>query len=85
MTITVCHNPACGTSRNTLVLIRNSSTGPEVIEYLKTPPSRDVLLGLIQASGLPVRASAGHPAPAATGRPQQEDGEVVINDQGQHV
>ena len=54
MTITIYHNPACGTSRNTLALIRNSGTEPQVIEYLKTPPSRETLLGLIQAIGLPV-------------------------------
>ena len=54
MTITIYHNPACGTSRNTLALIRNSGTEPRVIEYLKTPPSRETLLGLIQAIGLPV-------------------------------
>lgn len=54
MTITIYHNPACGTSRNTLALIRNSGTEPQVIEYLKTPPSRETLLDLIQAIGLPV-------------------------------
>ena len=54
MTITIYHNPACGTSRNTLALIRNSGAEPQVIEYLKTPPDRATLLGLIQASGLPV-------------------------------
>ena len=52
--ITIYHNPACGTSRNTLALIRNSGAEPQVIEYLKTPPTREVLLDLIQASGLPV-------------------------------
>ena len=54
MTITIYHNPGCGTSRNTLALIRNSGTEPQVIEYLKTPPDRKTLLSLIQASGLPV-------------------------------
>ena len=52
--ITIYHNPSCGTSRNTLALIRNSGAEPQVIEYLKTPPTREVLLDLIQASGLPV-------------------------------
>lgn len=52
--ITIYHNPACGTSRNTLALIRNSGAEPRVIEYLKTPPDRATLLSLIQASGLPV-------------------------------
>ena len=45
--ITIYHNPACGTSRNTLALIRNSGVEPEVIEYLKTPPSRERLLQLL--------------------------------------
>jgi arsenate reductase (glutaredoxin) len=53
--ITIYHNPACGTSRNTLALIRNSGEEPRVIEYLKTPPSRDELTRLIAAMGLPVR------------------------------
>ena len=47
--ITIFHNPACGTSRNTLALIRNSGDEPRVVEYLKTPPSRDTLAGLIKA------------------------------------
>ena len=55
MTITIYHNPACGTSRNTLALIRNSGEEPEVIEYLKTPPSRQELISLIQRMGMPVR------------------------------
>ena len=54
MSITIYHNPACGTSRNTLALIRNSGAEPQVIEYLKTPPTRETLLDLIQDSGLPV-------------------------------
>ena len=53
--ITIYHNPACGTSRNTLALIRNSGVEPIVIEYLKTPPTREQLLALIAASGLSVR------------------------------
>ncbi|MDI1342090.1 arsenate reductase (glutaredoxin) [Polaromonas sp.] len=53
--ITIYHNPQCGTSRNTLALIRNSGAEPEVIEYLKTPPSRETLQQLISAMGLPVR------------------------------
>ena len=55
MSIMIHHNPDCGTSRNTLALIRNSGVEPVVIEYLKTPPSREVLLALIAAMGLPVR------------------------------
>ncbi|RKK01883.1 arsenate reductase (glutaredoxin) [Pseudoroseomonas wenyumeiae] len=53
--VTIYHNPACGTSRNTLALIRNSCEEPEVIEYLKTPPTREVLADLIRRMGIPVR------------------------------
>jgi arsenate reductase len=53
--ITIFHNPACGTSRNTLALIRNSGAEPEIIEYLKTPPSRELLADLIRRMGVPVR------------------------------
>ncbi|MGL6463673.1 arsenate reductase (glutaredoxin) [Aeromonas hydrophila] len=53
--ITIYHNPACGTSRNTLALIRNSGVEPTVIHYLETPPSCDTLLALIAAMGMPVR------------------------------
>jgi arsenate reductase len=56
MTVTIYHNPACGTSRNTLAMIRQSGEQPEVIEYLKTPPSRARLLELIEAMAIPVRA-----------------------------
>ena len=55
MTITIYHNPACGTSRNVLGLIRNSGEEPVIIEYLKTPPSREELVSLIQRMGVPVR------------------------------
>ena len=53
--ITIYHNPSCGTSRNVLALIRESGEEPEVIEYLKTPPSRERLKELIGAMGIPVR------------------------------
>lgn len=53
--ITIYHNPSCGTSRNTLAMIRNSGAEPEVIEYLKTPPSRERLAALVAAMGVPVR------------------------------
>ena len=56
MAVTIYHNPNCGTSRNTLVMIRRSGEEPEIIEYLKTPPSRETLAGLIAAMGMPVRA-----------------------------
>ena len=55
-TVTIFHNPQCGTSRNVLALIRNSGAEPTVIEYLSTPPSRDTLLGLIADMGIPVHA-----------------------------
>ena len=54
-TITIFHNPACGTSRNVLALIRNSGVEPFVINYLQTPPGRDRLVQLIAAMGVPVR------------------------------
>ena len=53
--ITIYHNPACGTSRNVLALIKNSGESPTVIEYLKTPPDRSTLVQLIKAMGIPVR------------------------------
>ncbi|RVA10486.1 arsenate reductase (glutaredoxin), partial [Mesorhizobium sp. M7A.F.Ca.US.002.01.1.1] len=55
MTITIYHNPSCGTSRNTLAMIRQSGEEPEVIEYLKTPPSRERLVDLIAAMGITPR------------------------------
>ena len=54
--ITMYHNPQCATSRNVLALIRNTGVEPEVIEYLKTPPSRDKLLELLGQMGINVRA-----------------------------
>jgi len=56
MNITIYHNPDCGTSRNTLAIIRQSGEQPEVIEYLKNPPSRSRLIELIRTMGIPVRA-----------------------------
>jgi arsenate reductase len=53
--VQIYHNPACGTSRNTLALIRNAGIEPEVIEYLVNPPSKEQLIKLIQDSGLSVR------------------------------
>ncbi len=55
MTVTIYHNPDCGTSRNVLALIRNSGETPRIVEYLKTPPSRSELVALIARIGLPVR------------------------------
>lgn len=56
MSITIYHNPSCGTSRNTLALIRNAGIEPTVIEYLKTPPDRATLEALIAKMAVPVRA-----------------------------
>jgi len=55
MSVTIYHNPACGTSRNTLALIRNADIEPTVIEYLSAPPTREVLQSLIRDAGLTVR------------------------------
>ncbi|MDX8462379.1 arsenate reductase (glutaredoxin) [Mesorhizobium sp. VK23B] len=55
MTVTIYHNPDCGTSRNTLAMMRASGEDPAVIEYLKTPPSRERLLELIAAMGITPR------------------------------
>jgi arsenate reductase (glutaredoxin) len=57
MSVTIYHNPDCGTSRNTLALIRNAGIEPQVIEYLKQPPSKDTLRDLIARAGLTVRAA----------------------------
>ncbi|CAN7380369.1 arsenate reductase (glutaredoxin) [Pseudoxanthomonas sp. LjRoot143] len=53
--VTIYHNPACGTSRNTLGLIRNAGIEPNIIEYLKTPPDRTTLVSLVEAMAVPVR------------------------------
>ena len=67
MTVTIYHNPKCGTSRNVLAMIQRSGEEPVVIEYLKDPPSRERLKELIAAMGIPVRAllrERGTPYPA---------------------
>ena len=56
MDVIIYHNPECGTSRNTLGLIRNAGIEPHVIEYLKTPPSRAMLISLVTRMGIPLRA-----------------------------
>lgn len=56
MNVTIYHNPACGTSRNVLGLIRNAGIDPRVIDYLEAPPSRETLRALIARMGVPVRA-----------------------------
>jgi len=55
MAITIYHNPACGTSRNTLAMIRQSGEEPEIIEYLQAPPSRDTLVDLLTRMGIGAR------------------------------
>jgi arsenate reductase len=81
MTITIYHNPDCGTSRNTLAMIRQSGEEPEVIEYLKDPPSRDRLVELIAAMGITPRAllrEKGTPyADLGLGDPKWSDDELV--------
>lgn len=57
MSITIYHNTACGTSRNTLALIRNTGVEPVIIDYVKHPPSREELVDLITRAGLSVRAA----------------------------
>ena len=80
-TITIYHNPACGTSRNVLGLIRNSGEEPTIIEYLKTPPDRDTLQALIAAMGVPVRAvlrEKGTPyADLDLGNPKWSDDDLI--------
>ena len=68
MTVTIYHNPACSTSRNTLALIRAAGIEPEIIEYLKTPPTRARLLELVAASGGSVRALIREKAPPYAAR-----------------
>ena len=81
MTITIYHNPACGTSRNTLAMIRQSGKEPEVIEYLKTPPSREKLVELIAAMGISPRGllrEKGTPyAELGLGDPKWSDDELI--------
>ncbi|MFM0329464.1 arsenate reductase (glutaredoxin) [Paraburkholderia strydomiana] len=55
MSVTIYHNPACGTSRNTLAMIRNAGIEPEIIEYLEHPPAREQLKSMIASAGLTVR------------------------------
>ena len=79
--ITIYHNPACGTSRNVLALIRNSGEEPTVIEYLKTPPDRATLTALIAAMGVSARAvlrEKGTPyAELGLGDPQWGDDRLI--------
>jgi arsenate reductase len=81
MTITIYHNPGCGTSRNTLAIIRQSGEEPDVIEYLKNPPSRERLVELIKAMGMTPRKllrEKGTPyAELNLGDPKWTDDEIV--------
>lgn len=81
MTITIYHNPDCGTSRNTLAMIRQSGEEPVVIEYLKTPPSRDRLIQLISAMGITPRdllREKGTPyAELGLADPKWSDGQLI--------
>ena len=56
MDVVIYHNPACGTSRNALALIRHAGIEPHVVEYLKTPPSRGMILELVERMGVPLRS-----------------------------
>ena len=56
MDVVIYHNPACGTSRNTLALIRHVGIEPHVVEYLKTPPNRAMILRLVERMGMPLRS-----------------------------
>ena len=81
MTVTIYHNPNCGTSRNVLAMIRQSGEEPVVIEYLKTPPTRQRLKELIAAMDTPVRAllrEKGTPyAELALGDPKWTDDQLL--------
>ena len=81
MTVTIYHNPACGTSRNTLAMIRQSGEEPVVIEYLKHPPDRARLRALADAMSLPVRGllrEKGTPyAELDLGNPKWTDDEIL--------
>jgi arsenate reductase len=79
--VTIYHNPDCGTSRNTLALIRNANVEPTIIEYLKTPPDRATLEGLLQSMGIGPRAllrEKGTPyAELALSAPHWTDDEII--------
>ena len=81
MTITIYHNPACGTSRNTLAMIGQGGEEPKIIEYLKTPPSRDTLVDLMKHMGIGPREllrQKGTPyAELDLGDPKWSDDELI--------
>jgi arsenate reductase len=79
--VTIYHNPECGTSRNTLALIRNAGIEPTVIEYLKTPPARETLVDLLRQMGARPREilrEKGTPyAELGLGSPELTDGQLI--------
>ena len=81
MDVVIYHNPDCGTSRNTLALIRNAGIEPHVIEYLKTPPTRSLLVQMLARAGLTVRdvlREKGTPfAELGLGDPSFDDGALL--------
>ncbi|MGJ4854102.1 arsenate reductase (glutaredoxin) [Labrys sp. KB_33_2] len=81
MSVTIYHNPACGTSRNTLAMIRQSGEEPVVVDYLTSPPSREKLVALLAAMAMKPRdllREKGTPyAELGLGDPQWSDGEIV--------
>ncbi|OBZ96078.1 arsenate reductase [Pararhizobium polonicum] len=81
MTVTIYHNPDCGTSRNTLAMIRNAGIEPTVIDYLQNPPSRDELKAMIADAGLSIREAIrekGTPFDAlGLGDPALSDGQLL--------
>ncbi|NDK52775.1 arsenate reductase (glutaredoxin) [Rhizobium laguerreae] len=81
MDVTIYHNPDCGTSRNTLAMIQNAGIEPDVIEYLKTPPSREQLVKMIADAGLTVRQAIrekGTPyAELGLGNPDLTDDQLI--------
>ena len=81
LTVTIYHNPACGTSRNTLAIIRERAGEPEIVEYLKTPPSRQRLVELLAAMGMKprelLRQKGGPYAELGLGDAKWTDGELI--------
>lgn len=79
MSITIYHNPKCGTSRNTLAMIQASGETPIVIEYLQTPPTKTMLIAMIKAAGLTVRGAMRTNVPEYTDN--QLDNDTLTDDE----
>jgi arsenate reductase len=81
MNVTIYHNPLCGTSRKTLEILRQSGTGPTVIEYLKSPPSRDDLKRMYERAGISAREGLRAKEPIAEElgltRPEVSEDEIL--------